>query len=120
MQKAITYFTRNLNFHSNRDFAKDILNKAPQTLGEVYKIAQGHISINEALRALYPWANKSRIMGRMETTLLPEELVILKEGEIGRSNMTRVPSRGEGVYTIDQIPLGYSEGDKRQTFLCPT
>lgn len=53
MQDEITYFTRNLNFHANRDFAKDIMSKSPHTFCEVYKIAQGHILVDEVLWALY-------------------------------------------------------------------
>lgn len=64
MQEAITYFIRNLNFHANRDFTKDILSKSPQTLGEVHKIAQGHILVDEALWTLYPRADKKQSSGR--------------------------------------------------------
>lgn len=53
-----------MNFHANRDFAKDILSKSSQTLCEVYKIAQGHISVDEALQALYPRSDKISNNGR--------------------------------------------------------
>lgn len=63
MQEAITYFTRNLNFHATRDFTKDIPSKCPQTLGEVCRIAQGHISVDEALQVLYPRTHKKQSSG---------------------------------------------------------
>lgn len=66
MQKVIIYFTRNLNFHSNQDFAKGILNKVPQTLGEIYKIVKSHISVDEALQALYPRTEKKHNPRRNE------------------------------------------------------
>lgn len=64
MQKVVGHFTRNLNIRANRDFIKDLITKSHQRLGEVFKITQEHISVEEALRALYPHSNKKKGQGK--------------------------------------------------------
>lgn len=60
IQEAVRYFFRNINIKRHKDFANALISRAPQTLSKVYKIAQEHVSIDEALRALNPKDDSKR------------------------------------------------------------
>lgn len=88
MQDAVGHFTRNLNVLANKDFMKDVITKGPQTLGEVYKIAQEHISVEEAFG--HCTLARIRIMNRVEIemkkktgTKRMENILTGKRGKLG-------------------------------------